>query len=73
MDRSGAADLEPGDAAFMPAGTVHASFNAGDTRPRLLAVFGPGVGSGFDTIDMAGEAPWNTLRGRSLSPANAAP
>ena len=54
--------LDPGDAAFMPAGTVHASFNAGDSDARLLAIFGPSVGTGFDTIEMAGEAPWNTLR-----------
>ena len=46
----------------MPAGTVHASFNAGDGEARLLAVFGPCVGAGFDTIDMAGDAPWSTLR-----------
>jgi quercetin dioxygenase-like cupin family protein len=54
--------LGPGDAAFMPAGTVHASFCAGDGEARLLAVFGPSIGSGFETIEMAEEAPWNTLR-----------
>ena len=54
--------LGPGDAAFMPAGTVHASFNASDGESRLLAVFGPSVGTGFDTIEMAGDAPWSTLR-----------
>ena len=57
----------------MPAGTVHASFNAGDGEARLLAVFGPSVGTGFDTIDMAGDAPWSTLRATNRSPADAAP
>ena len=52
----------PGDAAFMPAGTIHASFNPSDGESRLLAVFGPSVGAGFDTIEMAAEAPWDTLR-----------
>jgi quercetin dioxygenase-like cupin family protein len=54
--------LGPGDAAFMPAGTVHASFNAADGESRLIAVFGPCVGAGFETTEMAGEAPWNALR-----------
>ena len=54
--------LDPGDAAFMPPGTVHASFNASDGDARLLAIFGPSAGGGFDTIEMAGEAPWSTLR-----------
>ena len=54
--------LGPGDACFIPAGMVHASFHAGDGDARLLAIFGPSVGSGFDTIEMSGEAPWSTLR-----------
>jgi quercetin dioxygenase-like cupin family protein len=51
-----------GDAAFVPAGTVHASFNAGDGDARLLAIFGPSVGEGFTTIEVGGEAPWAGLR-----------
>ena len=54
--------LGPGDAAFIPAGVVHASFNVGDGEAKLLAIFGPCVGDGFEVIDMAGEAPWNSLR-----------
>jgi quercetin dioxygenase-like cupin family protein len=54
--------LGPGDAAFIPAGTVHASFNVGDGEAKLLAIFGPCVGEGFEVIDMAGEAPWSSLR-----------
>jgi quercetin dioxygenase-like cupin family protein len=54
--------LGPGDAAFVPAGAVHASYNAHDGESRLLAVFGPCVGDGFETTDMAAEAPWASLR-----------
>lgn len=51
-----------GDAAFIPAGLVHASFNAGDGDARLLAIFGPCVGDGFTTVEVAAEAPWKDLR-----------
>ena len=54
--------LGPGDAAFMPAGTVHASLNGGGGEARLPAIFGPSLGAGFETIEMAGEVPWSTLR-----------
>lgn len=54
--------LVPGDAAFLPAGAVHASFNAGDTEARLLAIFGPSVGEGFETIEVGDENPWKDLR-----------
>jgi quercetin dioxygenase-like cupin family protein len=54
--------LGPGDACFIPAGMVHASFHAGAGDARILTIFGPSVGSGFDTIEMSGEAPWSTLR-----------
>jgi len=54
--------LGPGDAAFMPPGTVHASFNIGKDEAKVLAIFGPCVGDGFETVDMASEAPWKDLR-----------
>ena len=52
----------PGDAAFIPPNVVHASFNVGDDEAKILAIFGPCVGEGFEVIDVAGEAPWNGLR-----------
>jgi quercetin dioxygenase-like cupin family protein len=56
--------LGPGDAAFIPAGMVHASFNVGDTDAKIVAILGPCVGaSGYELVDVAGEAPWNKLRG----------
>ena len=54
--------LGAGDSAFVPPGVVHASFNVGDTEAKIIAIFGPCVGDGFEMIDMAGEAPWSNLR-----------
>ncbi len=55
--------LGPGDAAFIPADMVHALFNVGQGDTKLLAIFGPCVGTeGLETVDVAGEAPWQGLR-----------
>jgi quercetin dioxygenase-like cupin family protein len=56
--------LGPGDAAFIPADTVHASFNVGDGDAKVIAILGPCVGDiGYELVDMAGEEPWRSLRG----------
>ena len=55
--------LGPGDAAYIPAGVVHASFNVGAVEARLLAILGPCVGeNGVLTVDVADEAPWNAIQ-----------
>ncbi len=55
--------LGPGDSAFIPAGVVHASFNDGDQPAKIVAILGPCVGPvGYEVVDVAGEAPWKTLR-----------
>jgi quercetin dioxygenase-like cupin family protein len=55
--------LVPGDSAFIPAGMVHASFNIGDGNASMVAILGPCVGeTGYELVDVAGEAPWKTLR-----------
>ena len=55
--------LGPGDSAFIPADMVHASFNAGTSDARIVAILGPCVGAiGYEVVDVAGEAPWNGLR-----------
>jgi quercetin dioxygenase-like cupin family protein len=55
--------LGPGDAAFIPAGTVHASFNVGQAEAKVVAILGPCVGEiGYELVDVSGEAPWVTLR-----------
>ncbi|MBZ9936194.1 cupin domain-containing protein [Mesorhizobium sp. BR1-1-16] len=55
--------LGPGDAAFIPPGVVHASFNAGDEDARVVAILGPCIGvNGYVSVEVAGEAPWKDLR-----------
>ncbi len=55
--------LQPGDAVFIPANTVHASFNTGHQPIKLLAILGPCVGeAGYELVDVADQSPWNTLR-----------
>jgi quercetin dioxygenase-like cupin family protein len=56
-------ELGPGEAVFIPANRVHASFNNGNTLAKLLVTLAPCVGeSGYAVIDVAGEAPWKDLR-----------
>ena len=58
--------LGPGDSAFLPGGVVHASFNVGDGDANIVAILGPCVGAtGYEVVDVSGEAPWNTLRTRT--------
>jgi quercetin dioxygenase-like cupin family protein len=55
--------LGPGEAVFIPANLVHASFNIGDQPAKFLVTLGPCVGeSGYDLVDVAGDAPWKDLR-----------
>ncbi len=48
--------------AFIPPGVVHASFNVDDGEATILTIFGPCAGDGFEIVDIASEAPWNSLR-----------
>jgi quercetin dioxygenase-like cupin family protein len=54
--------LGAGDAVFIPAGVVHATFNVGQDDARLTVIFSPCVGDGFEAVDVSGEAPWKGLR-----------
>lgn len=55
--------LGPGDSVFIPAGMVHASFNAGPGEAKLAAILGPCVGEvGYVSVEVGTESPWNTLR-----------
>jgi quercetin dioxygenase-like cupin family protein len=56
--------LHAGDAIFIPAGTVHASFNTTDQEAKLLAILGPAVGreNGYRVVEVADQPPWNALR-----------
>ena len=56
--------LSPGDSAFIPADVVHASFNAGTSEAKVVAILGPCKGAiGYEVVEMGAEAPWSTLRG----------
>ena len=56
--------LGPGDSAFLPAGTVHASFNVGNEDASIVAILSPCVGDkGYEVVDVAGKEPWKGLRG----------
>lgn len=55
--------LETGDAVYIDAGVVHASFNVGDGDAQLLAILGPCVGeSGYEIEVVADQEPWKNLR-----------
>ena len=55
--------LRPGDSAFIPADVVHASFNVSNKPAKVVAILGPCVGPiGYELVDVANEAPWNSLR-----------
>jgi len=55
--------LNPGDAAYIDADAVHATFNDSEGPASLLAILGPCVGEmGYDLVDVASEAPWCNLR-----------
>lgn len=55
--------LTAGDSAFIPAGVVHASFNAGEGEARVVAILGPCVGEvGYEVEEVADQAPWKDLR-----------
>ncbi len=56
--------LKAGDAIFIPADVVHASFNTGTTNAKMLAILGPSVGreNGYEVTEVADQAPWSGLR-----------
>ena len=58
-------ELSPGDVAFIPFGTVHATFVAPDATEtaRLFVVLGPSHGpAGYETVDVSTEEPWASMR-----------
>ena len=56
--------LTDGESAFIPADMVHASFNAGDSDAKLLAILSPCIGDadGYELEEVYDQTPWNTLR-----------
>jgi quercetin dioxygenase-like cupin family protein len=54
--------LGPGDSIFIPADTVHASFNKSKADAKLIAILGPCVGdAGYELVDVSAEEPWKAL------------
>lgn len=56
--------LRVGDAAHIPAGIVHATFNSSKADATILAILSPGASQGPFLVDVSGEAPWKDLRAR---------
>ena len=54
--------LKPGDAAHIPAGVVHATFNASQADATILAILSPGASKGPFMVDVSGESSWKDLR-----------
>lgn len=55
--------LKTGDSAYIPADTVHASFNTGDTQAKLIVVLAPCIGEGgYELVDLSDKSPWNAIR-----------
>ncbi len=55
--------LNAGDAVFIAADVVHASFNVSSGPAKLFVTLSPSKGDeGYQLVDVYEEAPWNTLR-----------
>lgn len=54
--------LRAGDAAHIPIDRVHATYNAGDSTLRFLAILSPATTKGPALVDVSHEEPWRSLR-----------
>jgi len=55
--------LRAGDAVFIPADVVHASFNSTNTVAKMLAILSPCVGEGgYVSVEVGEQEPWKSLR-----------
>jgi quercetin dioxygenase-like cupin family protein len=54
------------DSVFIEEDVVHASFNESDEPALLQVIIAPslGEGTGYGLVDVSGEEPWSSLRGR---------
>lgn len=55
--------MKPGDSLYLPAGVIHGTYNARKEPLKFLAILSPSSTGNPVTIEVAKEAPWNTLRG----------
>lgn len=55
--------LDAGDAIYIGADVVHASFNTFDEPAKLLVALGPAIGEeGYQLVEVHEEEPWSQLR-----------
>jgi quercetin dioxygenase-like cupin family protein len=54
--------LGPGDVVYVPAGVVHASYNAGDEDAQLLAIFNNKSAEAELATDVSQQEPWASIR-----------
>lgn len=56
-------ELGPGEAVYIPADLVHASYTVGDAPAKISVMLSPTAGEGgYEVIDVADEEPWASLR-----------
>ena len=56
--------LKVGESAHIPAGVVHATFNASGADATILAILSPGASQGPCMVDGSDQEPWRSLRTR---------
>ncbi len=62
--------LGAGDSVFVPADTVHASFNTGAGPAKLLVVLSPAKGEdSYEVVDVSGTEPWASVQRPHGGPA----
>jgi quercetin dioxygenase-like cupin family protein len=54
--------LGPGDLVCLPAGMVHATYNAGAEPLQFLAILSPAKSPGPMTVEVGDQEPWKSLR-----------
>ena len=54
--------MRAGDSFYVPAGVVHATFNAGSDILDFLAVLSPAKNPGPITVEVGDQEPWKSLR-----------
>ena len=54
--------VQAGDCIYIPANTVHGTYNIGSETLDFLAILTPAKSEGPATIELADEEPWKSLR-----------
>jgi quercetin dioxygenase-like cupin family protein len=54
--------MKAGDMFYVPAGVIHATFNAGSDKLDFLAILSPAQSEGPVTVEVGDKEPWNSLK-----------